>query len=631
MNVAEFIAKWRRVDLKERSAAQEHFLDLCNVVEHPTPAAADPTGENFCFEKGAAKHGGGDGFADVWKRGFSAWEYKGKHKDLDAAYDQLLRYRNDLESPPLLVCCDLDRIVVHTNFTGTVSAIYEIPLESLVEARNIEIMRAVFHNPEALRPGRTSTAVTQDAARHVAEIADAMRHRGLDPTAVAHFLDRIVFCLFAEDTRLLPDMVFSRIVEQSNGDPARFGKILGQLFDTMASGGDFGLEPIRHFNGNLFDDRTVMDLTADEMKRIAAAAELDWSAVDPSIFGTLFERGLDPAKRAQLGAHFTSREDIELVVDAVIMTVLRREWEECRQTLNNLLTTGRKAPACPEPSRRAAATTPEKTLSAATMKKARGEAGSILHGFLDRLQHVRILDPACGSGNFLYVALLRLKDLEKEAILFGSDNGLGAFLPLVGPWQLHGIEINSYAHDLAQMTVWIGWLQWIRVNGFGFPADPILRSLSENIRLMDAILDQTEPASPKEPDWPKVDFIIGNPPFLGTKKLRSELGDKYVEAMFAMYGERIPNFSDLCCYWFEKARAHIIAGQCKRAGLLATQGIRGGLNREVLKRIKESGDIFWAESDREWILDGASVHVSMVGFGAKSEDVNRVLDGKTVP
>jgi len=617
VTIPEFIAKWRKVDLKERSAAQEHFLDLCNVFEHPTPAAADPTGESFCFEKGAAKHDGGDGFADVWKRGFFGIEYKGKHKDLAAAYDQLLRYRNALENPPLLVVCDLDRIIVHTNFTGTVSATHEIPLECLGDSRNLAILRAVFHNPEALHPVRTSVAVTQDAARHFAELAAALRQRGLDPAAVAHFLDRIVFCLFAEDTRLLPDLVFHRIAKNSARDPTRFGKILGQLFDIMATGGDFGIEPIRHFNGNLFEDRSVIDLTAEEIRRVAAAADLDWSAVDPSIFGTLFERGLDPAKRSQLGAHFTGRDDIELVVDAVMMSVLRREWDECRATIDSLLATGRKTPA-------AAAAAPAKPMNATAARKARGESESILHRFLDRLQRVRVLDPACGSGNFLYVALLRLKDLEKEAILYGNDNGLGSFLPMVGPWQLHGIEINSYAHDLAQMTVWIGWLQWIRANGFGFPADPILRPLSENIRLMDAIVSDNG-----EPEWPAVDFIIGNPPFLGDKLMRREMGDDYVDRVRSFYQGRIPGQSDLCCYWFEKARAHIAAGKCNRAGLLATQGIRGGANREVLKRIKETGGIFWAESDRPWILEGANVHVSMVGFDNGTEKT-RMLDGTRV-
>ncbi len=646
MNISDFIAKWRKVELKERSAAQEHFLNLCAVFEHPTPAAADPTGETFCFEKGAAKHGGGDGFADVWKRGFFGWEYKGKHKNLDAAHDQLLRYRNALENPPLLVLCDLDRIIVRTNFTGTVSAVHEIPLESLGVPRNIEIMRAVFHNPETLRPGRTSTAVTQDAARCFADIAAVMRQRGLDPAAVAHFLDRIVFCLFAEDTGLLPDKVFSRMLEKAGGNCTRFGRFLEQLFDSMATGGDFGLETIRHFNGNLFDDRTVIELTPDDVQRIADAAKLDWSAVDPSIFGTLFERGLDPAKRSQLGAHFTSRDDIELLVDAVVMPPLRREWNETQAIIECLLTTGRK---------NRSKKTPLRPLSATAKKKAQGEAASILHRFLNYLQNIKILDPACGSGNFLYVALLRLKDLEKEVILYGSDNGLGAFLPLAGPWQLFGIEINPYAHDLAQMTVWIGWLQWIRINGFGFPADPILRPLADNIRLMDAIItappapnpdddettvpSPTEPAcrepaepacrEPVEPEWPKVDFIIGNPPFLGGNRIRKELGNNYVEALFSLYQQRVPAFADLCCYWFEKARAHIAAGKAKRAGLLATQGIRGGANREVLKRIKESGDIFWAESDRPWILNGANVHVSMVGFDDGTEE-RHVLDGKAV-
>jgi hypothetical protein len=617
MTIPEFIAKWRKVELKERSAAQTHFIDLCRVFDHPDPVAADPTGESYCFEKGAAKHGGGDGFADVWKRGFWGWEYKGKHKDLTEAYDQLLRYRDALESPPLLLCCDLGRIVIHTNFTGTVSATYDIPLEALAEPRNIEIMRAVFHNPDALRPGRTSTAVTQDAARHFAEIAAPMRERGLEPAAVAHFLDRIVFCLFAEDTGLLPKMVFSRIVETAAGDPARFSKLLGQLFDTMATGGDFGLEPIRHFNGNLFDDRSVLDLTTGDVKRIAAAAALDWSAVDPSIFGTLFERGLDPAKRSQLGAHFTSREDIELLVDAVVMAPLRQEWTETKAIVESLLATGHKKVGDKK--------TQGKVLSGNALKKARTEAGSILHRFIDRLQTVRVLDPACGSGNFLYMVLLRLKDLEKEAILYGDDKGLGSFLPLVGPWQLHGIEINSYAHDLAQMTVWIGWLQWIRANGFGFPADPVLRPLSGNIRLMDAILAPDG----SEPEWPKVDFIVGNPPFLGGSKLWKELGRDYQERLWQLYKGRVPGASDLCCYWFEKARAHIAAGKCERAGLLATQAIRGGANREVLNRIKDGGGIFWALSDRPWILDGANVNVSMVGFD-DGEQTTRTLDGTSV-
>ncbi len=618
MNASEFIAKWKKVELKERSAAQEHFLDLCRMLGHPTPAEADPTGENFCFEKGAEKHGGGDGFADVWKKDFFGWEYKGKHKDLDNAYNQLLLYRNTLANPFLLVVCDLDRIIIHTNFPNTVSVVHEIPLDRLGEPRSLEILRAVFFDPEKLRPGKTSVAITQEAAQHFADMAESMRKRGLDSAEVAHFLDRVVFCLFAEDIGLLPNQIFTRITEKSGGDPAKFARFIAQLFEAMAKGGEFGLETILHFNGNLFDGATVPDLTADEVTRITASARLDWSSVEPSIFGTLFERGLDPAKRSQLGAHFTGKEDIDVLVDAVVMQPLRREWDETKQIVEALLTTGKKKPgAAPV------------QLSNPAKKKAMGEAEAIIQRFLTRLQSVKVLDPACGSGNFLYVTLQKLKDLEKTVILHSMDSGLASFFPMIGPWQLYGIELNPYAHDLAQMTVWIGWLQWLKFNGFGSPEEPILRAMSSNFQNRDAILDLSDPANPTEPDWPKVDFIVGNPPFLGAKMLRRELGDEYVEKLFAFYGDRIPNFSDLCCYWFEKARAQIEKGGCKRAGLLATQGIRGGANREVLKRIQDSGNIFWAVSDREWIQDGANVHISMVAFDNKVE-ATRILDGHDV-
>ena len=618
MNAAKFIAKWRKVELKERSAAQEHFIDLCRLLGHPTPAEADPTGETFCFEKGAEKHGGGDGFADVWKKDFFGWEYKGKHKDLDNAYNQLLLYRNALANPFLLVVCDLDRIIVHTNFPNTVSVVHEIPLERLGDPRSLEILHAVFFDPEKLRPGQTSVAITQEAAQHFADMAESMRRRGLDSAEVAHFLDRVVFCLFAEDIGLLPDQIFTRLAEKSGGDPDKFGRFVTQLFAAMATGGEFGLETILHFNGNLFDGSPVLDLTAGEVARITASARLDWSQVEPSIFGTLFERGLDPAKRSQLGAHFTGKADIDVLVDAVVMQPLLREWDETREIVHALLTTGKKKTGAGPVA-----------LSNAARKKARAEAEVIIQRFLTRLQSVKVLDPACGSGNFLYVVLQKLKDLEKTVILHSMDSGLASFFPMIGPWQLYGIELNPYAHDLAQMTVWIGWIQWLKFNGFGSPDEPILRAMSANFQCKDAILDLSDPGNPAESDWPKVDFIVGNPPFLGGNRIRQELGSDYVDTLFKVYKDRVPAFADLCCYWFEKARAHIEKGGCKRAGLLATQGIRGGANREVLKRIKQSGDIFWAVSDQDWVLDGAAVHISMAAFDNGTEET-RILDGKPI-
>lgn len=641
MNAAEFVAKWRKSELTERSAAQQHFLDLCELVGHPKPAEADPTGEWFTFEKGAAKHGGGDGWADAWKRGFFAFEYKGKKKNLEKAYDQLLLYRADLESPPLLVVCDLDRIIVRTNFTATKVTAYEIPLQELGSARNLEILRAVFHEPEKLKPGTTSAAITQEAARRVAEVAQALRGRGLDPREVAHFLDRIVFCLFAEDIRLLPEMVFTRLVERGRQDPELFRRFVGELFERMSTGGFFGLEPIRHFNGSLFDGTPVLDLTAEEISAIHRASLLDWSAVDPSIFGTLFERGLDPAKRSQLGAHYTSREDIETLVEPVVMQPLRREWETVRANIDLKLVDA--AATLQRIAELEAATTPgahrtqkqidsfRKQVGNIKRKSSqfRQEAEALAHGFLTRLASVRVLDPACGSGNFLYVTLQKLKDLEKEVIVYAMEQGFPTFFPEVGPWQLYGIEVNPYAFDLAQMSVWIGYLQWIRTNGFGVDKDPILRPLTENFRCMDAILDLSDPEHPREPEWPAVDFIVGNPPFLGDKKMRAELGDDYVECLRSLYEGRVPGGGDLVLYWFERSRQMLLNGNVRRVGLLATNSIRQAANRRVLEALQSTGGIFWAWGDRSWVLDGAAVRVSMVGFDDGTE-TTITLDGVSV-
>lgn len=214
-----------------------------------------------------------------------------------------------------------------------------------------------------------------------------------------------------------------------------------------------------------------------------------------------------------LGAHYTSREDIELLIEPVVMAPLRAEWEALRARIENLLSTGTKS------GRATAKMTPQK------FRKAAGEANMIKERFLERLGRVTVLDPACGSGNFLYVTLQKLKNLEKEVALYGGERGLASdFLPRVAPWQMHGIEISSYAFELAQMALWIGYLQWTRHNGYGFTDSPLLRKMT-TFRNGDAILDLSDPENPGETEWPKVDFIVGNPPFLGDKLMRRELGD----------------------------------------------------------------------------------------------------------
>ncbi|MDD5646555.1 MAG: class I SAM-dependent DNA methyltransferase, partial [Candidatus Bipolaricaulis sp.] len=608
----EFVAKWRPSTLKERSGSQEHFIDLCRMLGHDTPAQADSEGTWFTFEKGADKSTGGQGWADVWKKGHFAWEYKGKHKDLDAAYAQLLRYCDALLNPPLLVVSDMETIVVHTNFNNAVKRELRIGFDDLTTEAGQATLRAVFTAPDSLKSEETPEGVTKKAAAEFSKLAQSLRDRGHDSEDAAHFLIRILFCLFAEDIKLLPDKLLSRLVAETRDDPATFRRQLKILFGHMANGGFFGLDKIPHFNGGLFDDDTVLDLTTDDLRALEKASQLDWSSIEPSILGTLFERGLDPDKRSQIGAHYTSREDILLIVEPVLMRPLRRRWDEVRSQAENIAADWRAAPA-----------------AGGVKGRLRKRFQELIYAFADELANTKILDPACGSGNFLYVALKQLLNLENEVIGLSARLGFGYFFPFVSPEQLYGIEVNEYAHELAQATVWIGYIQWLRDNGHGTPSEPILKKL-DNIEHKDAILAFDANGNPIEPEWPAATVVIGNPPFLGGNRVRQELGDAYVDGLFALYEARVPAFADLCCYWFEKARAMIQDGILRRAGLLATQGIRGGANRKVLDRVKESGDIFWAQSDRDWILDGATVHVSMIGFDGGSEH-GRELDGKSVP
>jgi len=179
MTPRDFIYKWRRVQLTERSACQQHFLDLCDLLGQPKPAEADPVGAFYTFERGVHKTGGEQGWADVWKRGCFGWEYKGKHRNLAAAYEQLLDYREDLENPPLLVVCDMDRFEVHTNFTDTVKRVHRFDLADLDRPENLDTLRKLFDDPHALRPDRTAARITEETAASFGQLADALRMRGL--------------------------------------------------------------------------------------------------------------------------------------------------------------------------------------------------------------------------------------------------------------------------------------------------------------------------------------------------------------------------------------------------------------------------------------------------------------------
>ena len=322
----EFISKWRSSALKERSASQEHFLDLCRMLGEPTPAEADPSGDVYCFERGARKDTGGDGWADVWKRHHFAWEYKSPGKSLDAAFDQLRQYSLALENPPLLIVCDLQRFRIRTNWTNSVSKTHEFDLEGLADPATRDLLKWAFSDPERLRPGVTRHSLTERAAASFATVAQALRERSHDPPEVARFVNRMVFCMFADDVGLLPDQMFTRMLRQARRNPDHFSDLAGDLFGAMANSGRIGFEEVAWFNGGLFDDSAALPLERSDIDVVLEAAALDWSEIDPSILGTLFERGLDPAKRAQLGAHYTDRDKIMQLVDPAVVEPLLAEW-----------------------------------------------------------------------------------------------------------------------------------------------------------------------------------------------------------------------------------------------------------------------------------------------------------------
>jgi type II restriction/modification system DNA methylase subunit YeeA len=623
-----FIKRWKNVSLTERQAAQAHFIDLCTLFGHPTPVEDDPSGDHFAFEKGATKVGGGRGFADVWKRDYFAWEYKRKNGNLDEALLQLIRYAPALESPPLQVVCDLERFRIHTAWTNTVPVKYEVKLDDLNDPSQREVLRNVFYDPDKLKPTKTREAVTTDAADKFSTIAFRLQGRGTSEQ-IAHFVNQLVFCFFAHSVKLLPDGLFPKLLKRASQNPQKAREYFNKLFEAMESGGDFDLNDIAWFNGGLFDGRRALQLDEGDIGLLVAAGSLDWGLIDPSIFGTLFERFLDPDKRAQIGAHYTDRDKIFKLIEPVILRPLRAEWAVARQEIQRLLSGETKPPMRAKQRRRM---TP---LEAAEEVRSR---------YLERLRDIRILDPACGSGNFLYLALQGVKDIENKANLECEMLGLSPRLPIIGPEIVRGIEINPLAAELARTTIWIGDIQWRLRNGIHAKPRPILRKL-DAIECRDALI--TAPPSMLDDDgratrlsnsrgnfpyfeaeWPQAEFIVGNPPFLGVKKMRRGLGLEYTGAIRRTYSGRVDEFSDLVCWWFEKARSQIVAAKARRAGLVATNSIRGGQNRITLDRIACDLRIFEAWSDEPWVIEGAAVRVSLVCFGPKKEQDSTALDGK---
>lgn len=480
MTPQAFIAKWGAPDgiagpgyaLNEEQGAQSHFLDLCELLGVAKPGSR----EGYRFEEKGTVIGGHSGYADVFLPGHFAWENKAPGKNLDQALKQLLSYSLALANPPLLVVCDRLTIRIHTQFNGHPSETHTVRLEDLDQPEKQALLRHLWTNPEHFRPKRTSRDITETAARSFATLADGIRQRGpdrqADPTgwqthadAVAHFLTQCLFCFFAEDVGLLPERMFDHLVNNRRLGSDKLTQGLVNLFTVMRNGGLYGNDDIPWFNGGLFQKVNVPELSAMDVAELRNAASLNWSAIDVSIFGTLFERGLDPSKRSQLGAHYTDPATILRIIEPVLMRPLLQQWEQTEHSIRA-----------------------EMAKSKRRNDKHHRSAQAHFITWLEQIQNYRVLDPACGSGNFLYLGLKALKDIEHQSHLAASAFGLDRQADLVsGPHNVLGIELNEYAAELARVTVWIGELQWRIEHGYAFKINPVLEPL-DHIECRDALL-----------------------------------------------------------------------------------------------------------------------------------------------
>ena len=468
MTPADFIAKWGpggpAHSLSERAGAQPHFIDLCRLLGVPEPGAVP--GEDYVFEQHTLLLGEARGYADVYWRNRFAWENKAPGKNLDAALRQLQQYSLALSNPPLLVVCDRLVIRIHTQFNGHPSEAHTVRVDQLDQPATQSLLRRVWLDPESFRPQKTTRDITEAAARSFATLAEQLRSRGNDAETVAHFLTQCLFCFFAEDVGLLPGRMFERLVGNRQLTSDRLTTGLQSLFATMQGGGLYGPDDIPWFNGGLFQRIDVPRLEIVDITELRNAAALNWSAIDVSIFGTLFERGLDPAKRSQLGAHYTDPATIARIVEPVITRPLLQKWELAAQDLR-------------------AQTAKIKKHGDAAHRKAHARFVQ----WLEELRAFRILDPACGSGNFLFMGLKALKDVELLTITRAADLGLDREQDLVtGPHNVLGIELNEYAAELARVSIWIGEIQWRIAHGYPPKTNPVLEPL-EQIECRDALLE----------------------------------------------------------------------------------------------------------------------------------------------
>lgn len=653
IDVDAFIADAAKSGGAERANAQSFLNGLADVLDVARPdfTTGDPRADTYVFERPLDFRDGrqSKGFIDLYKsgafvletkqgadakrteggqklrtghgkRGTRAWE-----QTMEAARNQAEGYARNLEAaeppPPFVVVCDVGFCFdLYSDFSGS-GRLYKpfpdagsnrIPLDALRQPETRAMLAAVFEDPLSLDPARRQARVTVDLADRLARLATSLdgavdaHGAPMDAEAVAGFLSRALFSMFAEDAGLIPEGAFTRLLDGYTDDLEHLPHALSDFFRKMDEGGYVGevRESVRRFNGLLFKDTRTPRLDAEQRAALLDAAHADWSEVEPSIFGTLLERALDPAERHALGAHFTPRAYVERLVGPTILEPLREEWDGVRAAASRLVDQAEAA-------------------SGATRTRRRNEARAVLAGFLTRLATVRVLDPACGSGNFLYVVLSGLKALEDEARsvssrLVGESVGEGFG---VTPRQMRGIELNARAASIADLVLWIGYLQWHRRRyGTAQPLpEPVLEGYGQ-VEHRDAVLaDDGTPAQ-----WPEADFIIGNPPFIGPARMRDALGDNYTEALRAAY-PTVPESADLVMFWWERAAEVVRLGGAERFGFITTNSLPQTFNRRVVERHLGADaaplGLTFAVPDHPWVdsADGAAVRVSMTA-GARAAD-----------
>jgi hypothetical protein len=640
--------------------------------------------DRYCFEKDAlTTHEGGKvstGKIDLYKDGCFILEAKqgseagatklGTAKRgtamwalaMQAAQGQAVGYAQTFESPPpFLIVCDIGYCFdLYATFDGTrnyrdyPSAQHKRIFLRDLEA-HIEMLRTIFTTPHALDPAKRTTKVTREIAAHLAELARDLEGQTYAPADIATFLMRCIFTMFAEDAGLLPDRGFTTLLEKEwIPSPERFPDEVTQLWQKMDTGGALiGVGMILHFNGGLFADQKALPLTRKQLELLHEASRSSWVDVEPAIFGTLLEGALDPKERHALGAHFTPRAYVERLVRPTIEEPLRAEWDVVRAHVLQLVTTGKS-------------------------DAARKKAIAALHTFHRRLCRVSVLDPACGTGNFLYVTLDLLKRLESEVFQLLADLGeVRTPFEVAGltvtPAQFHGLEVKPWAKEIADLVLWIGYLQWLmRTRGdTGNIPEPVLQRYG-NIECRDAVLawdavetlldDAGDPvtrwdgvATKKSPvtgkqvpdetqrvtvrqyinsrraSWPNTEFIVGNPPYIGTKRMRQALGDGYVDALRNAYATDVEDNADFVMYWWHAAASLVRAGSARRFGFITTNSITQVFNRRVVTRHIDAEidplTLSFAVADHPWVdaANGAGVRVAMTVGSVEPKRSGRLL------